>query len=109
MQVQSREDYFINGWKEDGFCTSGTLEDNTPDDCMQEHYTIDFSLQALGIEGIMQALSEQYTFSVESTDIHTGYWLSQTLTPGVEGFPNLSQSIRGKPAEHIVKYWYRGQ
>jgi hypothetical protein len=109
VQVQSREDYFINGWKEDGFCTSGTLEDNTSDDCMQEHYTTDFSLQALGIEGIMQALSEQYTFSVESTDIHTGYWLSQTLTPGVEGFPNLSQSIRGKPAEHIVKYWYTGQ
>jgi hypothetical protein len=46
---------------------------------------------------------------INSVDIHTGYWLSPTLTPNFEGFPNISQSIRGKPAEDIVKYWYTVQ
>ena len=27
----------------------------------------------------------------------------------IEGFPNVSQSIRGKPAEKILKYWYTGE
>ena len=44
----------------------------------------------------------------ELTKIFVGYWLTDTLIPGEEGFPNLSQSIRGKPAEEIVKYWYTG-
>jgi hypothetical protein len=30
-------------------------------------------------------------------------------TNPVEGFPNMSQSIRGKPAEKIIKYWYTGE
>ena len=45
----------------------------------------------------------------EPTKIFVGViWLTDTLIPGEEGFPNLSQSIRGKPAEEIVKYWYTG-
>jgi len=27
----------------------------------------------------------------------------------VEAFPSISQSIRGKPAEKILKYWYTGE
>jgi hypothetical protein len=36
---------------------------------------------------------------------------NQQRTDGVplEGFPNISQSIRGKPAEKIIKYWYTGE
>ena len=109
MQVQSREDFFLNGWKEDGFCTPGTLEDGTEVSCIQESFVTDFSVQSVGIEGIMQAIEEQDTFMINSVDIHTGYWLSQTLIPSFEGFPNISQSVRGKPAEGIVKYWYTGQ
>ena len=108
IQVQSREDFFLTGWKEDGFCTSKTLEDGTVDNCIQESFVTDFSVQAVGIEGIMQAISDQVSFEIGSVDIHTGYWLSQTLMPSAEGFPNISQSIRGKPAENLLKYWYTG-
>ncbi|WP_293750874.1 hypothetical protein [uncultured Paraglaciecola sp.] len=108
IQVQSREDFFLTGWKEDGFCTNATLENGTVDPCIQESFVTDFSVQAIGIEGIMQALADQDSFEIGSVDINTGYWLSDTLTPSSEGFPNISQSVRGKPAESVVKYWYTG-
>jgi hypothetical protein len=109
IQVQSREDFFLTGWKEDGFCTSGTLENGDSTDCIQETFITDFSVQAVGIEGIMRAIFLQDTFEVNSVDISAGYWLSETLEPGFEGFPNISQSIRGKPAESVLKHWYTGE
>lgn len=109
IQVQSRDDYFLEGWKEDGFCTSETLEGGTVDNCIQESFVTDFSLQAVGVEGIMRAIADQDTFEVDSVDIHTGYWLSETLVSGKEGFPNISQSVRGKPAEVVLKHWYTGE
>ncbi|MFT6918138.1 MAG: hypothetical protein ACJA2G_000750 [Cognaticolwellia sp.] len=84
IQVQSREDFFLNGWKEDGFCTPGSLEDGTKVSCIQASFVTDFSVQSVGIEGIMQAIEEQDTFMINSVDIHTGYWLSPTLTPNFE-------------------------
>lgn len=109
IQVQSRDDFFLAGWKEDGFCTSETSADGTVNNCIQESFVTDFSVQAIGIEGIMQAAADQDVFSIKSVDIHTGYWLSETLVPSAEGFPNISQSIRGKPAEGVLKHWYTGQ
>lgn len=109
VMVQSRDNFFLKGWKEDGFCTSGTLENGDATDCIQEAFVTDFSVQAIGIEGIMRALAEQNTFEVSSVDMHTSYWLSETLVPGKEGFPNISQSVRGKPAESVLKYWYTGE
>ncbi|MEZ9595180.1 hypothetical protein AB4298_11095 [Shewanella sp. 10N.261.52.F9] len=54
----------------------------------------------------MQAIANQDSFEISSIDIHTDYWLSETLIPSNEGFANISQSIRGKPAEDVLKYWY---
>ena len=105
---QSKSDYWVNGWTEDGFCTAGALKDGTAVECIQDYLTTDFSAQAVGMEGMLQAIAEQTYFDISGVDIHTGYWLTETLLPGREGFPNLSQSIRGKPAEKIVKYWYSG-
>ena len=101
-------DYWVKGWTEDGFCISGSLDDGTTDECIQNYYTTDFSAQAIGMEGMLQAINQQSYFEIMGVDVHTGYWLTDTLIPGEEGFPNLSQSIRGKPAEEIVKYWYTG-
>jgi hypothetical protein len=108
IMVQSRNNYFLKGWKEDGFCTSGTLEHGGSTNCIQETFVTDFSVQAIGIEGIMQAVADQDIFEINSVDIHTGYWLSETLMPNQEGFPNISQSVRGKPAEKVLKFWYTG-
>jgi hypothetical protein len=97
ISTQSRSDYFLNGWTEDGFCVNN---------CIQNSYVTDFSIQAIGVEAAMQAIAAQTSFVTKSVNFHTSYWLTDTLTPGAEGFPNLSQSIRGKPAENIVKYWF---
>ncbi len=113
IQIQSRDKMFIEGWVEDGFCTEGTLENDVVVNCIQDYYITDFSVQAVGYEGILQAIDQQTYFQITGIDIHTGYWLTDTLigngeVNAGEGFPNISQSIRGKPAEKIVQYWFDG-
>ena len=108
IQVQSRDDYWVTGWKEDGFCVPGTTVTGSTTPCIQDTYVTDFSVQSIGIEGILRAVVAQREFNVIGVNFHTSYWHSDSLKPGYEGFPNVSQSIRGKPAEKIVKYWYTG-
>jgi hypothetical protein len=108
IAVQSRDNYWSEGWVEDGFCTKGKLANGTQSDCVQDYYTTDFSVQAIGIEGAMRAITKQAYFKIGGINFHSSYWHSDTLTPGSDGFPNISQSIRGKPAEKIVKYWFTG-
>jgi hypothetical protein len=106
------------GWWEDGFCTEGIL-DGVYYECTQYEIQTDFSAQAILTEAILRAIDNQVVFETLGTTTTTGYWLSDTLyaepnqqrTDGVplEGFPNISQSIRGKPAEKIIKYWYTGE
>ena len=97
FNIQSRDKALSQGWVEDGFCVNN---------CIQNTYVTDFSIQALAVEGAFQAIKEQTYFKTYGVNFSTGYWHTDTLTPGSEGFPNLSQSIRGKPAENIVKYWF---
>ena len=108
IAVQSRDNYWTEGWVEDGFCVTGKLSDGTRSDCIQNYYTTDFSVQAIGIEGAMRAITKQSYFKIGGINFHSSFWHSDTLVPSTEGFPNISQSIRGKPAEKIVKYWFTG-
>jgi hypothetical protein len=108
IAVQSRDNYWTEGWVEDGFCVTGKLSDGTRSDCIQNYYTTDFSVQAIGIEGAMRAITKQPYFRIGGINFHSSFWHSDTLVPSTEGFPNISQSIRGKPAEKIVKYWFTG-
>jgi len=112
---QSHASFLTTGWIEDGFCTSGTINGITTD-CVQYEVKTDFSAQAIFTEGLLRAADNQPYFDTLGTTTATGYWLSDTLIPDenqrtnpVEGFPNMSQSIRGKPAEKIIKYWYTGE
>ena len=114
---QSNTRYLSKGWWEDGFCTAGTL-DGVYYECTQYEIKTDFSAQAILTEALLRAVNNQAVFETLGTTTTTGYWLTDTLyaepdqhrnkTP-LEGFPNISQSIRGKPAEKIIKYWYTGQ
>jgi hypothetical protein len=97
ISIQSRDKYFTEGWIEDGFCVTN---------CIQNNYVTDFSIQAMGVEAALQAIVSQNKFTTGSVDFHSSYWHTDTVTPGAEGFPNLSQSIRNKPAENIIKYWF---
>jgi hypothetical protein len=106
--AQSTRNFLVSGWVEDGFCTDG---------CMQYDVDVNFSAQAIYIEGMMRGAYLQTLWDIKGTSVSTGYWLSDSLQPAayqtrqrtVEGFPNISQSIRGKPAEKILKYWYTGE
>ena len=98
ISIQSRDKYFTEGWIEDGFCVTN---------CIQNNYVTDFSIQAMGVEAALQAIVSQNKFTTGSVDFHSSYWHTDTVTPGAEGFPNLSQSIRNKPAESIIKYWFK--
>lgn len=112
VAVQSKKDYFINGWTEDGFCvTSGT------NPCIQLTYVTDNSVQAIGTEAALQAITAQTQFTTGTINFDTSYWLTDDVIPVDYGwssfanvhqydFPNLSQSIRNKPAEGIVRYWF---
>jgi hypothetical protein len=103
--IQSHKNFFREGWIEDGFCVEGVTSSNEKHKCIQETYTTDFSVQAVGLEGMMRAINSQSLFKVESVD-YNSLWLTDTLQPGIEGFPNLSQSVRGKPAEKVLKQWF---
>ena len=101
--VESKYDFFVNGWTEDGFCVNN---------CIQNTYVTDFSVQAIGIEAALEAVSSQTTVKSAGTSIVSAYWLSDTMVPVNDnvtantGFPNQSESVRNKPAEGIIKYWY---
>jgi len=114
--AQSHAGFLSSGWLEDGFCTQGTVND-VGTNCIQYQIETDFSAQAIFTEGLFRAVDTQGWFETLGTTTSTGYWLSDTLIPDtgqssaktIEGFPNISQSIRGKPAEKLFKYWYTGQ
>lgn len=115
---QSHASFLSTGWIEDGFCTEGVINGITTA-CVQYEVKTDFSAQAIFTEGLLRAADTQTYFETLGTTTATGYWLSDTLIPdenqlpastnAVEGFPNMSQSIRGKPAEKIIKFWYTGE
>jgi hypothetical protein len=120
VAIQSRDKYFKDGWIEDGFCISGITSDGKTTNCVQTSYVTDFSIQAIGIDGVLRAIKSQTYFKVQSVNFHSSYWHTDTLKPSTgfiqtqfgskedsEGFPNLSQSIRGKPAEAVVKQWFK--
>lgn len=108
ISIQSRDKYLQEGWVEDGFCVSGKNSDGSSNSCIQETYKTDFSLQALAIEAALQAIKDQKFFTLQAVNFSTSYWLTDTLVASStsEGFPNISQSVRGKPAEKIIKQWY---
>jgi hypothetical protein len=107
--AQSHMGFLSRGWIEDGFCVEGILN-NIVYDCIQREVQPDFSAQALWYEGVLRAIDRQTWFDLIGTTTSTGYWLSDTLMHDghTEAFPSTSQSIRGKPAEKILKYWYTG-
>lgn len=101
IAIQSNKDYFVRGWVEDGFCVNS---------CIQSTYVTDFSVQAIGTEAALQAITEQRLIKTFMVDFHTSYWhtddIVSTLPTKDNGFPNLSQSIRNKPVEKIIKQWF---
>ena len=96
--LQSHRNFFQTGYIPDvAFCT---------ENCTQLDIETDFSVQAIGYEAFFEALSEIHGNGIDvySTDAYW-YWYTDTMLP-LNNFPNISHSIRNKPAESVVYYWF---
>ena len=93
--------------------SSGCAPDGTGD-CLQNRVVTDFSIQAITMEALLEFFATQDYVPVYSLDSNN-YWHTDTIIPvpcnnlkAVCGFfPNLSASIRNKPAEVILYKWFR--
>lgn len=68
----------------------------------------DFSVQALAYEAILESIHDN-TWGLNFDSVNsTGYWLTDTILPTNNvGIPNLSETIRNKPAESVVYQWWK--
>lgn len=65
---------------------------------------IDFSIQAMSYQAMMEAISAQTVFDVIGVHV-IGYWFADNILPD-SSFPNLSQSFRNKLAEALMYQWF---
>lgn len=101
--IQSERDFLENGWNEDMFCIQ-----RGDDPCYQKNLTVDFSLQAIAMEAMMEAVSEAQqsgALNIENIDIY-GYWYTDVILPDFSQ-PQMAHSIRNKPAESVVYEWFK--
>lgn len=102
----SRADFYTTGYLEETFCSAGFDSIAGVDSaCIQRNQRTDFSLQAQHIEAYLEAIREQTSFTVRSVEV-ADYWLTDNLAPGAT-FPNLAFSVRNKPAEGVIRAWFK--
>ncbi len=101
IYAQSTAEFYNGGYFEDSYCTGACPV-----------VTTDFSKQAVAIDAAMQVISIQQLFTTASVTV-SNYWNRDEIVPTQVGdvytntsLPNISSSIRNKPAELIVKNWY---
>lgn len=107
--IQSRTDALTTGtWLEETGCTTNLaiipIVSGPSDICLQKQTKTDFSLQAIAYEAMLEHVN-QLPASAKITLIPQGYWQTDVIKP-YTAFPNISESIRNKPAESILKAWY---
>ena len=116
--IESYNNWYANGFLEDGHCLNN---------CTQLNAVTDFSMQAAALEAAFEVLSDQTYFNTYSAHVMSAYWLTDDITPAPFhqctsapadannpdapgcnnfGFPNISESIRNKPAEGIMRQWF---
>ncbi len=101
--IQSEKDFLEKGWNEDMFCIA-----RGDDPCYQDDLIVDFSLQAVAVEAMMEAIAAVETMDIltfDNLDIY-GYWFTDVILPDFS-HPQMAHSIRNKPAESIVYLWYQ--
>ena len=100
--IQSSKEFLEKGWSEDQFCIA-----RGGDPCYQKNLDVDFSAQAVAYEAMMEAIKQTHNnyFTVGGVDSY-GYWSTDVVLPDVSQ-PQIAQSVRNKPAESIIKEWFK--
>jgi hypothetical protein len=101
VYAQSTRNWFVTSWIEDGFCVA-----DGANPCKQRSVKIDFSVQAIAYEAMLEAIKTQASFQTAAVDAVASWYLDVILPK--DSFPNLSQSWRNKPAEAILRKWFKG-
>lgn len=101
IYAQSTSEFYNGGYVEDSYCSGAC-----------PIVVTDFSKQAIAIDAALQVISTQQLFTTVSVTV-SNYWNGDEIVPTQVGdvykntsFPNISSSIRNKPAELIIKNWY---
>lgn len=100
--IQSSKEFLEKGWSEDQFCIA-----RGSDPCYQKNLDVDFSAQAVAYEAMMEAIKQTHNnyFTVGGVDSY-GYWFTDVMLPDISQ-PQIAQSVRNKPAESIIKEWFK--
>ena len=101
--IQSETDFLENGWNEDMFCLP---KDGDP--CYQKNLDVNFSLQAVAYEALLEAIAQtagNNTMVIDGLDAN-GYWFTDVILP-FNSQPQFAQTIRNKPAEAVVFQWFK--
>lgn len=105
--VQSRRNLLtLPGYMEETVCTS-SIGDLNPSGsiCIQKETSPDFAQQAIIFEALLETVAANLT--VPGSIVLAGeYWVTDPLLPAT-AYPNLSASPRNKPAEGLLKAWFR--
>ena len=99
--IQSYKDFLVDGFQETHCIQRGV------DPCYQTKLKPDFSVQAIAYEAMMEAIKEAHGkfLNVAAVDTY-GYSFTDVLLPQVS-LPQMSHSVRNKPAESIIKEWFK--
>ena len=107
--IQSRSNALIDAdWVEESSCnvSSGLFAAyTTSTNCIQDQLKPDFSLQAIVTEATLEWISE-LSLPPGSIVNSLNYWATDIITPA-SAYPNIGMTIRNKPAESILKAWYK--
>jgi len=106
--VASRGNFLsdLRMYVEETFCTDETDSIfQEPGNCFQEEIPTDFSLQAILYQAVLEAAFS--TPGHSPAGIAVDYWVTDGILPAYPWtFPNISYTIRNKPAEQIVLKWF---
>ena len=104
--IQSRRDALSSpGYLEETGCTAGVGSmsiSNTQ--CIQEGTQTDFSLQSVVIEGQMEYIK---SLAKNNIIVVVGDYFMTDAIESKSVFPNIGYTIRNKPAEGIVRDWFK--
>lgn len=106
FEIQSRANALTEpGYVEETGCTESIGSISYSSVCIQKQQKPDFSIQAIVFQATLEAINE-VSWPAGSIVMPQQYWQTDVMNP-YTAYPNIASSFRNKPAEQIIKAWYK--
>lgn len=106
FEIQSRANALtLPGYVEETGCTDSIGSISYSAVCIQKQQQPDFSIQAIVFQATLEAINE-VSWPPGSIVMPQQYWQTDVMNPHT-AYPNIASSFRNKPAEQIIKAWYK--